>query len=75
VQLPRLARFFQRYSGKPPSGYEDFAEKLLSDSSAVSIEVDPSTPQQFPAPFLEYSIDALAILEHIALLTSKLTFE
>jgi hypothetical protein len=70
TQLPRLAHFLARYRAKPPAGYEDSVLKLLCDSSKdISGDIGPaSVPEIIPGPFLDYSIDALAILEKIAAL-------
>jgi hypothetical protein len=70
VQLPRLALLLARYRAKPPAGYEESVLKLLSDSSMeISNDTRPASVTEItPGPFLDYSIDALAILERIAAL-------
>ena len=68
VQLPRLARFFERYCDKPPDGYEEFVVKLLCESAAEVSNGDPDTSL---VPFLDYVHEALAILEHVAILLGE----
>jgi hypothetical protein len=68
VQLPRLARFFERYCDKPPDGYEEFVVKLLCESAAEVSNGDPDTSL---VPFLDYVHEALAILEHVAKLLGE----
>lgn len=66
IQLPRLARFLDRHRPIPPAGYEEFALKLLSDAAA---DISHSDPEALPGPFLDYSDEALAILERIVALS------
>ena len=68
VQLPRLARFFQRYCDRPPAGYEEFVLKLLCESAA---EISDGDPDALPVPFLDYVHEALAILEGVAKLLGE----
>ncbi len=70
VQLPRLARFFERYCDKPPAGYEEFVIKLLCESAA---EIFIGDPDASPVPFLDYVHEALAILEGVAQLLGEST--
>jgi hypothetical protein len=63
-QVPRLFRFFEYHHATPPCGYEEFAIKLLRDSSASASGSDPSSSNGSPesAPFLDYATEALALL-------------
>jgi len=71
IQLPRLARFLERYRAQPPAGYEEFAIKLLGESSADTSSGGRvlSDRGAEPGPFLDYATDALAILESVAALS------
>jgi hypothetical protein len=68
VQLPRLARFFERYCAKPPAGYEEFVLKLLCESAAEDPNGDPGA---LSVPFQDYVHEALAILECVAKLLGE----
>jgi hypothetical protein len=57
VQLPRLARLFERHRAKPPAGYEAFAIQMLQEGGADSFE---------PRAALDYAPEAVAILEKVA---------
>lgn len=62
IQLPRLAQFFERHRAQPPTEYEDFVLKMLSESAAIM----PSDVAGVAAgPFLDYAPEALAILERV----------
>jgi hypothetical protein len=67
VQLPRLARFYQLHSPRPPSGYEDFALQMLGDASSAG-----NDPAKIAGPYLDYSAEALAILERMTYLLTSL---
>lgn len=70
VQLPRLAQFLERHRAKPPLGYEDFVFRLLSETGSQTFDGNqqPSIPEATPGPFMNFSSEALAVLERVVAL-------
>lgn len=68
VQLPRLARFLERHCAKPPAGYEEFVFKLLGEAATESAGGDGNVAG---GSFLEYTPEALAILERVVALLEE----
>jgi hypothetical protein len=72
IQLPRLARFLEKYRAQPPAGYEEFAIKLLGESADASSDGRLLSDRAAElGPFLDYATDALAILESVAALAES----